>query len=180
MKTEQQVQPRQLQPHREPVTLTPSGRAAQPLPGMRRSDTDIGRLLAALETTSPTLMADGVLFNQLIQPVARSTDQGDGVGGSGFAPSALADVATAQLVDELAQRLPETLAGAFNVSLLMPNLGRIQVRAGKRDNQWDINLGFARRSAFERVQSCRGECEAALANVLAQPVNLTMSSEAPA
>jgi hypothetical protein len=85
-----------------------------------------------------------------------------------------------QLVDELAQRLPAQPDGPFNVTLLMSNLGKVQVNASKRDNQWNIELGFARRGVLKRVQPHQRACENALADALGQDVELSMHEESNA
>ncbi|MFC6478762.1 type III secretion system HrpP C-terminal domain-containing protein [Pseudomonas asuensis] len=85
-----------------------------------------------------------------------------------------------QLIDELVQRLAKDPLASLNVTLLMPNLGKVQVRASKRDDRWSVELGFSRQDVFKRLQPRENACESALANALGQPVELSMLNEAQA
>ena len=146
----------------------------------RRGETDLRWLTQGLATPSSAVIADGMAFAQLIQPVQAGSDDGAGLGGGSAAMLARPDAAAAQLLDELAQRLPIAPPGTFTAILLMPNLGKVQVRAGRREDRWDVELGFTRRETFERLRSQRGACEAALAAAMGSPIQLSMVDEAQA
>ncbi|WP_244158120.1 type III secretion system HrpP C-terminal domain-containing protein [Phytopseudomonas flavescens] len=145
---------------------------------LRRGEIDLRSLIQGLEMPSSTLMADGTVFAQLIQPARPVSDEGSGLGGGSAAMAAKPDAVGAQLIEELAQRLPLAPPGAFTATLLMPNLGKVQVRAGKREGHWDVELGFTRRETFERLHGQRCACEAALAVALGSPVQLALLDEA--
>lgn len=185
MKPEAGTAPRGPQPLSQPVAQAPT--QAQPaavgsknVATMRRGEPDLRSPMQRMETPSSALMADGMVFAQLIQPAGPISDDDSGLGGGGAALATKPDAAGAQLVDELAQRLPIAPPGTFTATLLMPNLGKVQVRAGKREGHWDVELGLARRETFKRLHSQRGACEAALATAMGSPVRLAMVDEADA
>lgn len=148
--------------------------------GARR--TELGRSTAAWPQPTPNeaLNADGLFFSQLlVAPVSEEPDQ-SGYGGSGFSLLPPSDGVPTQLIGELAARLPAQPDGPFNVTLLMPNLGKVQVNASKRDNQWSVELGFARRGVLKRVQPHQRACETALAEALGHDVELSFHEDLPA
>jgi hypothetical protein len=59
----------------------------------------------------------------------------------------------------------------------MPNLGKVQVNANKRDNQWTVELAFARRGVLRRVQPHQNACRDALAEALGQDVELSLHED---
>ncbi|MFJ3485490.1 type III secretion system HrpP C-terminal domain-containing protein [Pseudomonas sp. NPDC090202] len=123
------------------------------------------------------LNADGLFFSQLlITPVSAEPDQ-SGFGGSGLSLLPPADGVPTQLIDELAERLPDHLEGPLNVTLLMPSLGKVQVNASKRDNQWTVELGFARRGVLKRLQPHQRACQQALTDALGHDVDLSFQEE---
>lgn len=135
---------------------------------------DFEALLPIRSESAVPLLADGQLFAQLIQPVQQEADH-SGLGGSAATlfparPEGMAG----ELIDELTQRLLGQPTGPLNLTLLMPNLGRVQVRASKRDQQWDVDLGFERRELLERLHAQERTCERALSDALGQPVRLSM------
>jgi hypothetical protein len=121
--------------------------------------------------------ADGQYFAQLIAVVDEGGEQ-QGWAGSAIAFTAQSEEVPMDLMDELAQRLSTGPMSELNVTLLMPNLGRIEVRASIRGGRWDIELGFARRDVLKRLRPRQHGCEAALKEALGQPVDLSMLDEA--
>lgn len=120
--------------------------------------------------------ADGLLFEQLLMPVANSQgdasdSQGDGADVSPFTP---AQGLPTQLIDELSLQLPTKSNRPFSATILMPNLGEVQVYALKLDGRWGISLGFKRRDVFERMRKQHSACEAAFCAALNQEVELTL------
>jgi hypothetical protein len=171
------------QPQNEPRLTTPSTSDSRPdnrLGTMRRGDMD--RLRSNWNQPSPNdaLNADGLFFSQLLVPQVDARPDQSGYGGSGLSLLPPGDGVPTHLIDELAQRLPAQPDGPFNVTLLMPNLGRVQVNASKRDNQWNIELGFARRGVLKRLQPHHRACESALADALGQDVQLSLHEESNA
>lgn len=170
-------------PPRQPIAQPPI--QTQPVAGTknaamtRRGEADLRSLMQGLAIPSTAVTADGLVFAQLIQPVQTVSDDGAGLDKGSAAMAAKPDAAGEQLVDELAQRLP-LAPGAFTATLLMPNLGKVQVRAGRREGRWEVELGFARRESFERLRSQQGSCEAALATAMNSTVQLSMVDEAAA
>lgn len=143
---------------------------------------DLDRLRASWIQPAQTeaLNADGLFFSQLlVAPVSEEPDH-SGFGGSGLNLSPPSEGVPTQLIDELAERLPTQPDGPFNVTLLMPNLGKVQVSANKRDNQWNIELAFARRGVLKRLQPHQRACESALADALGHDVDLTFHEALPA
>lgn len=159
-----------------PATLKNSNTAAM----SRRTEIDLRTLMQGLETSSSSMITDGLVFAQLIQPVKQTSDDSSGLGAGTCALSGKPDAMGAQLVDELAQRLPIAPPGTFTATLLMPNLGKVQVRAGKREGHWEVELGFARRSTFERLHPQQSTCEATLAAAIGSSIRLSMVDEANA
>lgn len=172
--------PRPPAPERPVSKVAESRPAPSPstaLPMARRGEPE--RLRSSWNTPpqDTALGADSALFSQLlITPVGAEPDQ-SGYGGSGFAFPVQADGVPTQLIDELAQRLPDQPDGPFNVTLLMPNLGKVQVNANKRDNQWTVELAFARRGVLRRVQPHQNACRDALAEALGQDVELSLHED---
>ncbi|WP_259696285.1 type III secretion system HrpP C-terminal domain-containing protein [Pseudomonas brassicacearum] len=121
------------------------------------------------------LDADGVFFEQLLVSSGGSKgDQSGAGGGSGFNMFAPAEGVPTQLIDELALQLPAHGNRPFSATLLMPNLGKVQVRANKRDSRWAIELGFERSDVLERLSARHQACEDAFAQALGQDVELSM------
>jgi hypothetical protein len=112
----------------------------------------------------------------LVQPVAEEPDH-SGFSGSVFCMSSPSDDVPIELIDELAQHLPGQPEGPFSVTLLMPNMGKVKVNASKRDNQWSVELRFARNDVLKRLQPRQHTCEQALANALGNEVELSFHED---
>lgn len=82
-----------------------------------------------------------------------------------------------QLIDELAQRLPDQPDGPLSFTLLMPNLGSVRVNANKTENRWSVQLGFARRDVLKRLSAHKGACRDSLSQALGQDVELDMHED---
>lgn len=124
------------------------------------------------------MTADGAFFSQLLVPSVGEEPSHSGFGGgSSFSMPLQAEGVPAQLIDELAQQLPALAGQPFNVTLLMPNLGKVHVKANKRDSHWDIELGFARPDVLARLQSRQDACEDALTQALGHEVQLSLHDE---
>lgn len=148
-------------------------RAASAAP---RRDTERPRSSSARLEPEPIVNADGQFFAQLILPVGEGPDQ-QGFGGSAIALPAQSEAGPTELVDELAQCLAKAPQVPFNVTLLMPNLGRVEVAATPEQGHWGVELTFARREVLRRLRPKARECESALASALGQPVALTLLDE---
>lgn len=167
-----QVQPR---PAPSEPAATADNRPA--LGNLRRGESDRLRSAWNQPAAQEALNADGLFFSKLlVLPVGEKTEQ-SGYSGSGFSLLPPSDGVPTQLIDELAQRLPDQPDGPLSVTLLMPNLGKIQVNANKRDNQWTVELGFARRGLLKRLQPHQHACESALADALGQDVDLSFHED---
>jgi hypothetical protein len=140
------------------------------------------RLRPALNppTQPETTSADGLFFSQLLIPTVSEAPDHSGFSGSGLSLVPPADGVPTQLIDELAQRLPSQPDGPFNVTLLMPYLGKVQVNACKRENHWSVDLGFAKKGVLKRLQPHQRACESALAEALGQDVDVSFHEELPA
>jgi len=114
-----------------------------------------------------------------VPPVSEEPDH-TGFDGSGFSLLPPSDGVPAQLIDELVERLPAQPDGPFSVTLLMPTLGQVQVNANKRDNQWNVELAFAKRSVLKRLQPHQRACQNALTEALGQNVDLSFHEALPA
>ncbi|NWB92688.1 type III secretion system HrpP C-terminal domain-containing protein [Pseudomonas agarici] len=148
-------------------------------PLSRRAETErsrqAGSAFGARRDTSNEITADGLFFEQLLVP--STTDQGDSSdrhGGAGFSLFHPVDEVLTQLIDELAMQLPVQSNRPFSATLLMPNLGKIQVRASKRDNRWNIDLDVERADVLGRLRSNRQVCEDAFSEALGQDVSLSL------
>ncbi|WP_256262462.1 type III secretion system HrpP C-terminal domain-containing protein [Pseudomonas gingeri] len=162
-----------------PAARAPQAEDRLPSPALqRRSDAERSRQTGntfGAGRDSSEMTADGLFFEQLLVP--SSTDQGEQSeqhGGSGFNLFSTAEVIPTQLIDELAMQLPARGDRPFSATLLMPNLGKVQVRAGKRDNQWTIDLGFERADVLSRLRNNRQACEDAFSQALGQDVSLSL------
>lgn len=175
----------QPQPRAEPPrTPSPSpaspSETRQPQPNMRRADAERLRRLCDESASPASLSADGMFFSQLLVPPVTEDQSESGFAGSSFSTLFPAEGVPTQLIDELAQRLPQQPDGPLSLTLLMPNLGKVQVNANKRDNQWSIELGFARRGVLKRLQPHQRNCESALEQALGCDVDLSLHEEAQA
>lgn len=125
--------------------------------------------------SSRHLDADGLYFEQLLLPSGGGKGDQSGTGsGSHFNMFAPADGVPTQLIDELALQLPAHGNQPFSATLLMPNLGKVQVRANKRDSLWAIELGFERSDVLERLSARHQACEEAFSKALGHDVELSM------
>ncbi|WP_434698160.1 type III secretion system HrpP C-terminal domain-containing protein [Pseudomonas sp. D1-1] len=152
------------------ASSTPPGRAAET---QRNRTGDPG---SASDGTRQ-LSADAMLFMQMLvpPPPAYSGDQGNsGNGSSSFSMFAPLDGIPTQLIDELAVQLPQHGNRPFSATLLMPNLGKVQIRAQKRDSHWDIELGLERADVLERLSKHHGACQQAFAQALEHDVELRL------
>jgi hypothetical protein len=123
------------------------------------------------------LSADGLLFFQMIQPVGEDNRHQDLGSSAGLVLPISSEEIPTQLIDELVQRLAKDSLAPLNLTLLMPSLGKVQVRATKRDNHWNVELGFSRRDVFKRLRSQERACQSALTDALGLPVELSMLDE---
>lgn len=123
-----------------------------------------------------SLDADSMLFMQmLVPPPPHQDDQSSaGKGSSSFSMFAPPDGVPTQLIDELAMQLPQHGNRPFTATFLMPNLGKVQIRAQKRDSHWDIELGLDRTDVLERLSKHHGACQQALAQTLKHDVELRL------
>lgn len=169
------------QPQVRPTPDTPSTSTdTRPALGMRRGDTDRVRAAWKPSTQPETTNADGLFFSQLLIPTVSEEPDHSGFSGSGLSLLPPADGVPTQLIDELAHRLPLHPDGPFNVTLLMPYLGKVQVNASKRENHWSVELGFAKKGVLKRLNPHQRACEGALAAALGQDVDLSFHEELPA
>jgi hypothetical protein len=167
----------QAQPH--PVQPQPAPQADNhpALTSLRRGDVERVRPLWSKPCPNDSLNADGMFFSQLLVPLISEETDHSGFAGSGFSRLPLSESVPTQLIDELAQRLPSQPDGPFSITLLMPNMGKVQVNANKRDNQWNIELGFTRRGVLKRMQPHQRACENALTEALGLDVDLFFHEE---
>ncbi|WP_322114155.1 type III secretion system HrpP C-terminal domain-containing protein [Pseudomonas sp. KU26590] len=177
-----QPQPRAETPRAPTPSPSPAapGDTRQPSATVRRTDADRLRRLCDESALPESLSADGMFFSQLLVPPVTEEQSESGFAGSSFSTLFPAEGVPTQLIDELAQRLPQQPDGPLSLTLLMPNLGKVQVNANKRDNQWSIELGFARRGVLKRLQPHQRNCESALEQALGCDVDLSLHEESPA
>lgn len=81
-----------------------------------------------------------------------------------------------QTIDALAEQLETRLIGAsqwpLNMTLYMPRLGRINVRAGHENQSWDITLEAEEARTSIWLAGARQGCQERLSRGLGQPVDL--------
>lgn len=123
------------------------------------------------------MSTDGLFFSQLlVLPVGTEPDQQSFAGG-GVAFPVRAEQVPSQLIDELAQRLPDQPEGPLSFTLMMPNLGSVRVHSQKTDNRWNVQLGFARRDVLKRLQGHVGACRDSLSQALGLEVELDLHED---
>ncbi|MFC3943606.1 flagellar hook-length control protein FliK [Pseudomonas gingeri NCPPB 3146 = LMG 5327] len=162
-----------------PAARAPQAENRLPSPAFaRRAETERSRQSGSAfgaSRDSGEMTADGLFFEQLLAPSASDQgDQSEQHGGSGFSLFQAAEAIPTQLIDELALQLPARGDRPFSATLLMPNLGKVQVRAGRRDNQWTIDLGFERADVLNRLSNNRQACEDVFSQALGREVNLSL------
>lgn len=173
--------PPRAEPSRAPTPSSASpSETRQPLTTVRRTDAERLRRLCDESASPASLSADGMFFSQLLVPPVTEQQSESGFAGSSFSTLFPSEGVPTQLIDELAHRLPQQPDGPLSLTLLMPNLGKVQVNANKRDNQWSIELSFARRGVLKRLQPHQRNCESALEQALGCDVDLSLHEESQA
>lgn len=183
MSTPVQSAPRahpQPQARQAPETPPTSTNTRPALGGVRRGDLDRLRPTWSQPTQPDASSADGLFFSQLLIPTVSEAADHSGFSGGGLSLLPPADGVPTQLIDELAQCLHSQPNGPLSVTLLMPRLGKVHVNASKRDSQWNIELGFAKKGVLKRLQSHHRACESALAEALGHDVDLSFHEGRPA
>ncbi|MFO2462321.1 type III secretion system HrpP C-terminal domain-containing protein [Pseudomonas sp. 15FMM2] len=103
---------------------------------------------------------------------------GDESGGEGFSSRMPEQVSPLgdQTIDALAEQLEMRLSGVsqwpLNMTLYMPRLGRINVRAGHENQSWDITLEAEEARTSIWLAGVRQGCQERLCRGLGQPVSL--------
>lgn len=115
---------------------------------------------------------DGLFFSQLLIPQVGTAPEQEGFGSGQLSFAATSQPVPAQLIEELAQQLPAQASGPLGFTLLMPNLGEIQVNADWLGSRWNVQLGFKRRDVLARVQGHAQACRQALEDATGQAVTL--------
>lgn len=122
---------------------------------------------------------DGMFFEQLLSfnggggnGSQQQQQSDDSFGSSTTGP--LAPSAMNELVEELSFALPTEARQPLNITLFMPNLGRIGVKAMQTMGNWDIELAFAQVLAKAKVEASHSECEAAMSKALGRRVSLRL------
>jgi hypothetical protein len=171
--------PREDRVERPPLALSdkPLGDKRTAFGSNARGDVQTNRSALNKSWADVPVNADGMFFSQLlVPPVSEEPDQQSFSGGAIAFPMHAEQVPT-QLIDEVVQRLPDQPDGPLSFTLLMPNLGSVQVHASKADNRWSIQLGFARRDVLKRLQGHVGSCRSALSQALGQDVDLDIHED---
>ena len=125
--------------------VAPGKESAAPLINGRRGESERLRSVRPEHETEHILNADGLYFSQLIQPFSSDAVQQDLGGSAGVALPLQAEEAPAELIDELVQQLTRNSVAPLAVTVLMPNLGKVQVKVTRHNDHWGIELGFSRR-----------------------------------
>lgn len=145
--------------------------------GTGRSDWQSGRSTSRRSVEDESMNADGLFFSQLLVPSVSEEPDQQSFAGSNLDFSGTTEPVPAQLIDEVAQRLPDQPAGPLNFTLLMPNLGQVRVNAEKSEARWNIQLGFNRRDVLKRLQGRTGACRDALALAMGHDVDLHLHED---
>jgi len=174
-------------PTPRPLVRTPPAPPAAPVdsrtarPAMpRRAEVERNRpsWMDDAEEREAPLSADGQFFAQLLVPAVREQqDDHSGSAGSAFTPIHATDEVPEQLIDDLTMRLSAHGDGPFSATLLMPNLGKVQIRAQKNKSHWDIELGFTRREVLDGLHARHEACENALSQALGHDVHLSLHED---
>ncbi|AHG42305.1 type III secretion protein [Pseudomonas syringae CC1557] len=160
-----------------PFSDKPFGDKRPALGGSARGDAATNRSALNKSLQDMPMNADGMFFSQLLVPPVGAEPDQQSFSGGGIAFPVHADQVPTQLIDEIAQRLPDQPEGLLGFTLLMPNLGSVRVSASKADNRWSIQLGFARRDVLKRLSSHAGACRNSLSEALGQDVDLSMHED---
>ncbi|RMP17131.1 Type III secretion protein HrpP [Pseudomonas syringae pv. delphinii] len=172
--------PQRSAPVERPATTLsekPFGEKRPAFGGLGRGDVQNSRSALSKALQDTPVSADGMFFSQLLVPPVSAEPDQQGFGGGGIAFPVRAEQVPTQLIDELAQRLPDQPDGPLSFTLLMPNLGSVRVNANKTENRWSVQLGFARRDVLKRLSAHTGACRDSLSQALGQDVELDMHED---
>jgi hypothetical protein len=136
-----------------------------------RYDSTLSRSSGAAQDV-PGAIPDVVFFSHLLIASGDGERASHGFGADTTPAIKLDEGLPAPLLDELLQQLPVHAEGPFELSLLLPTLGRVQVNAERSDNRWRIQLGFNRRDRLLRLQQHGDACREALERGLGHPVEV--------
>lgn len=155
----------------------PSSEKRPALGSLGRGDAQSNRSMLNRQSPDIPFSSDGLFFSQLLVPTVGAEPDQQSFTGGGIALPVRAEQVPTQLIDELAQRLPDQPEGLLSFTLLMPNLGSVRVHAKKADNCWNIRLGFARRDVLKRLQGHISACRDSLSEAMGQDVELGMHED---
>jgi hypothetical protein len=141
---------------------------------IRRSETERSHTSSSRQATDERMLGDAQVFAQLLMPQDNKNEGQSSAPGGGFNLPVQLDEMSTQLVDDLTEKLSTEVRGSFSVTLKMPNLGKVYVKANKTENHWAIELGFDRADVLARLQSRQGDCERALKDALGNDVQLSL------
>lgn len=79
-----------------------------------------------------------------------------------------------QLQQHILHQIP-AFPDQFECSLLLPQLGEVQLSATQTNRQWSIQIGFMQPAALATAQASRNTLSRKLSDKLGQPVHLTLS-----
>ncbi|MBC3954593.1 type III secretion system HrpP C-terminal domain-containing protein [Pseudomonas triticifolii] len=164
-------------PSAAPTAPAGPGEKRPALAVIGRGDTQTSRSTSNKSFAETPISPDGLFFSQLLVPAVSEERDQQGFAGGAVAFPVKSEAVPTQLIDEVAQRLPEQPEGPLNFTLLMPNLGTVRVNAEKTDNRWSIQLGFARRDVLKRLQGHVGACRDALSQAMGLDVDLDLHEE---
>lgn len=120
--------------------------------------------------------ADSQFFEQLLVPPPPDDNEESGSGGGAAAYSLFTqtDEIPLQWIDELAVQLTDQGLRPFSATLLMPGMGKVQIRAQKYASHWAIELGLERSAVLKRLKHHQHTCEGALSQAMGRDVELTL------
>ena len=120
--------------------------------------------------------SDGFFFENLMVLGVGERQSDDQTPHDGSPGAGLSAPAMAQLVDELSTHWLAQTGEHLSVTLFMPKLGKILLKAQQRPGYLELELGFAEPDALQRVQNTHADCEDAMSQACGIPVELVLRS----
>lgn len=120
--------------------------------------------------------SDGFFFENLMVMGVGERQSDNQTPHDGSPGASLSAPAMAQLVEELSTHWLAQTGENISVTLFMPKLGKILLKAQQRPGYLELELGFAEPDALQRVQNTHADCEDAMSQACGIPVELVLRS----
>lgn len=165
-----------IKPVIPPAPSPPAAQRGNSSPS-RRNETDRLRETTTERTRrfdDAAVLSDGAFFQGLLMESSSTDDFSGAAPTSSLQPWPPA--AFGQMVEEVARLTPEG-DQPLEAIVLMPHLGKINIKASRNETPWNIRLGLDRIDALGRLQEHHAECEEGLKRALGRDVVLSLHHE---